>query len=130
MLSPILSVQDIDSSIVYYTEKLGFEHVWTMPDDAGKSFFACVRLGTAEILLGTIDFVEEEKRAYRGVGVQLYIELSKTMDIDALYEQAKSSGAAITREIENRDWGERVFNVNDPDGFNLMIAQRIKTGGE
>lgn len=130
MLSPILSVQDIDTSVSYYTEKLGFEHAWTMADDDGASSFACVKLGTAEILLGTIDFVEEDKRANRGIGIQLYIELPKTMDVNSIYEHAKSSGADIVRDLEDRDWGERVFTVNDVDGFNLMIAQRIKTSDE
>lgn len=129
MLSPILACVDVDASIACYTQKLGFEHAWSMPpNESGKTEFACVKLGDAEILLGVVEgFVSPEDLAKRGTGIQLYIDLPASLNIDSLYTQAKSSGAAITREIEDRDWGERTFNVKDADGYNLMLAQRVQT---
>lgn len=129
MLSPILACVDVDASIAYYTQKLGFEHAWSMPpNESGKTEFACVKLGDAEILLGVVEgFVSPEDLAKRGTGIQLYIDLPASLNIDSLYTQAKSSGASITREIEDRDWGERTFNVKDADGYNLMLAQRVQT---
>lgn len=124
MLSPILSVDDIDQSIAFYVNTLQFEQNWSMPDDSGKTSFACVKLGDAEILLGTIDFVEPEHRGHRGKGIQIYVEVPEGMNIDTIYASAKSAGATITREIEDRDWGERAFAVKDIDGYHLMLAQR------
>jgi uncharacterized glyoxalase superfamily protein PhnB len=97
------------------------------PNESGKTEFACMKLGDAEILLGVVEgFVAPEDLAKRGIGIQLYIDLPTSIDIDTLYQQAKSAGAAITREIEDRDWGERTFNVKDADGYSLMLAQRIQ----
>lgn len=31
MLSPILALVDVDASIAFYTQKLGFTHNWNMP---------------------------------------------------------------------------------------------------
>jgi uncharacterized glyoxalase superfamily protein PhnB len=126
MLSPILSVFDIDASIDFYVEKLGFSRNWAMTDPDGKTNFANVQLGNAEILLGTIDFVAPEDREKRGIGIQIYIEVPKELDMDFVYQRAKSSGANITREIETRDWGERTFSVKDIDGYHLMLAQRVE----
>lgn len=126
MLSPILAVHDIEASILFYREVLGFEHGWSMPPGAdGKTDFACVRFAGAEVLLGTMDFVAAGDEAQRGTGIQLYLEVPAEMNIDSLYERAKNGGANITRAIEDRDWGERAFNVKDPDGYHYMLAQRI-----
>jgi uncharacterized glyoxalase superfamily protein PhnB len=127
MLSPILAVADIDASVAFYTRTLGFEHGFSMPDDDGKTSFASVSLGEAEILLGVLEgFVAPEDRHKRGIGFQIYINLPADMDIDALYAQAKEQGANITKEIATRDWGERAFTLLDPDGYNLMFAQQPK----
>ncbi len=127
MLSPILAVKDIEASIEFYTQKLGFKHEWSMPPGAnGKTDFACVGFDGSEILLGTLEgYVAAGDEAKRGIGIQLYIELSSGIDIDSLYNQAKTSGVAITREIADRDWGERAFTFKDPDGYNYMLAKRI-----
>lgn len=127
MLSPILACSDVTTSIAYYTEKLGFELAWQMPPNSrGETDFACVRLGDAEILLGiTEGFVQPEDLSKRGIGIQIYITLPETLDIDSLYAAIKARGGRITREIETRDWGERAFNVRDVDGYHLMIAQQV-----
>lgn len=128
MLSPILACSDVNQAISYYTEKLGFELAWTMPpNERGETDFACVRLGEAEILLGiTEGFVAPGDLPRRGIGVQLYINLPESFNIDTLYTDAKTNGARIIREIETRDWGERAFNVRDLDGYQLMIAQNTR----
>lgn len=126
MLSPILSVNDISASIKFYVDSLGFAENWCMNDDDGTPNFACVKLGDAEILLGTIDFVDKADRDKRGIGIQIYIEVPSETPIDDIYAKAQTTRANITREIETRDWGERAFNVKDPDGYSLMLAQRQK----
>src|SRR5262245_9808665 len=97
MLSPILSVHDIDASIRFYVDALGFVKAWGMTDDAGKTSFACVKLGDAEILLGTIDFVAEADRDKRGIGIQIYVEVPAGMPIDDLYAKALTAAANVTR---------------------------------
>ena len=126
MLSPILSCEDVEASIDFYVQKLSFSKAWAMSGDDGKANFACVKLGDAEILLGTIDFVALEDRNKRGIGIQIYVEVPKDINIDTLYQAAKSGDANITRDIEDRDWGERTFSVKDGDGYHLMLAQRVE----
>ena len=126
MLSPILACQDVDKAIEYYTQKLGFELAWAMPpNDQGKVEFASVKLGEAEILLGVTEgFVTAEDIGKRGTGVQLYINLPPTIQVDDLYQRAVEHEANITKPIETREWGERAFNVKDLDSYDLMFAQQ------
>lgn len=128
MLSPILACREVSKAIEYYVKMLGFELAWSMPpNESGQTEFACVKLADAEILLGVTDgFVEAADMEKRGIGIQIYINLPATMNIDEIYTRAKDNGARITREIETRGWGERAFNVRDLDGYNLMIAQQVK----
>jgi uncharacterized glyoxalase superfamily protein PhnB len=126
MLAPILACSDVESAILYYTRSLGFELAWEMPPGvSGKTEFASVRLGDAEILLGIIEgFVHPADLDKRGTGVQLYVSLPDAIHVDALYTHMQQNGALITREIETREWGERAFNVRDIDGYHLMFAQQ------
>jgi uncharacterized glyoxalase superfamily protein PhnB len=124
VLSPILACEDVDAAIAYYTEKLGFERGFAMPGDDGKTSFASVKLGDAEILLGVIEgFVAPGDHHKRGIGVQLYVEVPAERSIDALYDNARAKGASITRDLQDRDWGDRAFNARDADGYDLMFAQ-------
>ena len=127
MLSPILACSDAAKAIDYYTQKLGFELAWQMPaNESGRTEFACVKLGDSEILLGVTEgYVKSEDMDKRGIGIQIYINLPTTLDIEQVYSHAEANGAKIVREIETRDWGDRAFNVQDLDGYNLMIAQRV-----
>lgn len=127
MLTPVLACDDIDTAITYYTEKLGFARGFSMQGEDGKTSFASVNLGDAEILLGVVEgFVAPEDRSKRGTGVQLHVRVPSHVSIDALYEQATQAGATITRAIETREWGERAFNVKDADGYSLMFAQHFQ----
>lgn len=130
MLSPILAVTDIDASIDFYVQKLGFSKNWALPNASGKTDFANVKFADMEILLGVLEgFVAPEDVDKRGIGVQIYIEVPPEIGINNIYNLAKTGSANITREIEDRDWGERAFSVKDIDGYHLLFAQRIKAKG-
>ncbi len=131
MLAPILAVRDIDSSVAFYVRAFGFHHNWSLPDEAGAVGFASVQLGRSEVFFGLVDGLvapgDDERR--RATGFLLFIDLDKGcgFDIDAIYERARQAGAVITREIADREWGERTFHCQDRDGYTLMFAQRCKT---
>ena len=45
MISPILSAKDIDHSVKFYTEQLGFQHDFSIPGPDSINIFAFVRFG-------------------------------------------------------------------------------------
>lgn len=44
-------------------------------------------------------------------------------DVDSVYDEYVKSGANIIREIGDRDYGMRDFDVKDPNGFILVIGK-------
>jgi uncharacterized glyoxalase superfamily protein PhnB len=126
MLSPILSCKNVLDSFRFYVNVLGFAEGFQMKDDSGIVNFAMVKLGKIEIMLGVMEgFVDAEDRSHVGLGIQLHIALPDEVDIDALYEKALAASANITRPIENREWGERAFNLKDPDGYYYMFTKPL-----
>jgi predicted enzyme related to lactoylglutathione lyase len=46
-------------------------------------------------------------------------------DIDGEYERVRSEGVEITTPIETEDWGERYFQVTDPNGVVIQLVQWV-----
>lgn len=124
MLSPILAVRNIDKSLDFYLEHLNFKMGWRLTDSDNNPTFAMVHLGKTEIMLRTLTTVyDDDPPETLGTGVQLYIQLEAGEDIQQMYNHAKDANANITRPLAKRDWGERSFVIEDPDGYQFLIAQ-------
>ncbi|MDQ2673872.1 MAG: VOC family protein, partial [Chloroflexota bacterium] len=44
-------------------------------------------------------------------------------DIDGEYERIQREGVEITTPIETEEWGERYFQVTDPNGIVIQLVQ-------
>jgi catechol 2,3-dioxygenase-like lactoylglutathione lyase family enzyme len=82
---PVFRVNDVDASITYYRQALGFELRWRAGDA-----FACVARDQCSIFL--TDDNQSQPRMWVWIGVQ---------NIRALYEQYVKSGAKIRNPPEN-----------------------------
>ena len=97
MVTPILSVTDIDASIAYYTTRLGFTLNWRLTDQEDRATFARITRANSEILLGIIDFVSPADRQKLSTGVQFHLELPAEADIVKHFASARDSGADIVK---------------------------------
>lgn len=120
MILPILSVKDVDASISFYTEVLGFAHAFSMEGPDGKNTFAMVThdVNTIGLSLNPADAL-----GAKGVDFMLYIP--ETMDLDTYYADVQAKHAPIKEEIGDRYWGDRTFTVTDPDGYALVFAKTV-----
>jgi uncharacterized glyoxalase superfamily protein PhnB len=100
-LVPELPVEDVERAQQYYRDVLGFEIGWLEP---GKEMGAVSR-GTAVI------FFRRTRPPFAPAVHWVFAE-----DLDASYEELKSSGAKIVEPLEQKPWGLRQFTVEDPDG--------------
>jgi len=48
--------------------------------------------------------------------------ITTDQDIDELAKQVKERGGVLESEPADMPWGARVFRVQDPDGFKLVIS--------
>lgn len=117
-LMPSLTVNDIQKSLNFYREGLGFavSEEWK---DGDKLTGAMLDAGGVSLGISQDDFAKGRDRA-KGVGLRFYLETKQ--DIAALAQKAKASGITLDDGPGPLPWGPMGFTVTDPDGFKLTIA--------
>ncbi len=116
---------DVEASVRFYTEKLGFDLVRLEREAiSGRegATFAVVGVGSAVMMLAHERLYVgggESVIARRGVGIDTRIVVD---DVDAVYGRATDSDVTIVHGIGNRPYGLRDFIIRDPDGFRLRFA--------
>src|ERR1035437_5636624 len=111
---------DIQKSIKFYTEGLGFEIV-NQKEGAGKIQFVILKAGGAQRALGQDDFGKGKDRS-KGIGLRLW--LNTTQDITALAGRATAAGLKLDEGPKALPWGPMAFAVTDPDGFKLTVSNQ------
>lgn len=119
---PNLFVRDIEETVEFFTQKLGFSVGFTMNGPNGRMMHAGLNSGDVMLMAGYKQGDHTEPSAVGG-GAELYV---MTDAVDALYEQARSAGAPIAAEIADQFWGDRTFTVTDPNGYLFTFAQTVR----
>lgn len=119
LLSPALTASDLQKSLSFYVEGLGFEVVERMEEEDGRLRFAALQAGGARIGIGQDDFAKGRDRK-KGVGMRMWI--STPQDIHALAARVKAAGIALDHEPTAMPWGPMAFAVTDPDGFMITVV--------
>lgn len=103
---PVLFVSDLNSTLHFYTDMLGFKKAWHEHDGQGK---VCqVDRATCEIIL-----CEDAGRTDKG---RLFVELTRD-------DMAEFEREIVERSIPARKswWGYDVIEIRDPDGNELLF---------
>ena len=118
---PILHVRDVEASLRFYVDRLGFTSPWHYDND-GKAYVAQVeRQGTALILSSTWVDIAPEKLGKSVIFISLNTE-------PATAQTGIAAVDAVRAEFESKDipvregwWGYRILVVDDPDGNQLFF---------
>lgn len=113
-----ISCNDIQKSIHFYGDGLGFEIVHKMEEE-GKIQFVAMKAGNAMVGLGQDDFALGKDRK-KGIGMRIW--LNTTQDIPAIAARATAAGLKLDDGPAPLPWGPMAFAVTDPDGFKLTIS--------
>ncbi|WP_343555478.1 VOC family protein [Sphingobacterium sp.] len=114
-LNPILYTKNLDQTIQFYTEKLGF----TCIEKNKGSNWSLLQNGTIEIMFShPVESIAFETAQFTG---SLYLTLD---DVDHLWESLKDN-VKICYEIETFEWGMREFAIYDNNGYVLQFGQVI-----
>jgi hypothetical protein len=108
---PILRVGDLDASVSYYLDRLGFRLEWRSDP------LASVRRDRTSIMLSAGD----QGRP----GTWLWIAAG---DVDQLYAELEARGARLRHPPTNYPWGSRECQVMDPDGHVLRFGAESQPG--
>lgn len=117
-IAPQLRTVDMASSIIFYTEKLGFSVEFNYED-----FYAGIRAGEQIFHLKLVDehdpsipFVDE------GGHLHLYFE---TDDVAAFADRIKANGVTLVKEVHETDWQTREFIIRDDQGHTLYFGEPL-----
>ena len=109
---PILQVADMQRSLGFYRDLLGFELAYSFPSE-GDPVFVSLAIEGGKLGLGTTDQAVQSEHT----SIWLY-----TDDVDAAVAELKDAGVLVITEPADQPWGERVASVADPDGFTVHIG--------
>ncbi|MDT3380608.1 VOC family protein [Labrys neptuniae] len=115
-VSIALSTEDIQRSVKFYVEQLGFTCTLQLES------FARVRLGAADILLAHPNtHLPWQGPKFTG---SIYLDVD---NVDELWESLKTR-APIAYPIETMEYGVREFGLLDDNGYQLSFAQHVAAG--
>lgn len=120
-----LNVDDVTASARFAKDHFGFSE-----DLAADGFVSLSRedagFNLIFLRIGLATFKPERLRGRRADGLLIVFVVD---DIDTEYIRLQAEGVAITTPIETEPWGERFFQVTDPNGVTIQLVQWITTPG-
>jgi len=119
-VTPTYTVSDLDKSIAWYCDGLGFIVQERWKDGGGKLNGVMLRAGSCTFGLSQDDFTKGRDRE-KGLGFRIYVDTAQ--DVDALADRIRAYGGRITMEPTDVPWGARIFAVEDPDGFKISFSK-------
>jgi predicted enzyme related to lactoylglutathione lyase len=119
-VSPVLLVRDLETSLAFYGDLLGFECTrYGEPPD-----FAVVVRDEAILLLSQAPPGAELVPNWHVVE-KMWNVYVRVDDADAIYAEVQDRGCPIDYSISNKPHGFREFGVTDPDGYDIAFGQPL-----
>lgn len=116
---PSLTVRDLEKSLAWYRDVLGFSAGERWEQD-GKLTGIEMKAGDVTFWLSQDDWKKGRDRV-KGEGIRMYCDTEQ--DIDHLAERIKVRGGVLLQEPMDQPWGGRSLAVGDPDGFKITIQK-------
>jgi predicted enzyme related to lactoylglutathione lyase len=114
-----LNVADVATSAEFVKAHFGFTQ-----DMAADGFVSLSRADAGFNLIflrtGLETFKPERLRGHPADGLLVVFVVD---DIDGEYRRLQGEGVPITTPIETEPWGERFFQVTDPNGVIIQLVQ-------
>jgi len=122
-LTPVLIVEEIEKSLPFWVDRMGFEKTVEVPEGPRIGFVILVREG-AELMMQSIESVRKDVAAFapdgpvtRGCGI--FIEVEDLADI-----RHRLEGYPIALPERLTFYGMREIGVTEPSGHPVVFAAK------
>ncbi|MGO9335897.1 MAG: VOC family protein [Terracidiphilus sp.] len=119
-ISPSFIVTDVEGTIAFYRDKLGFETRFLAPDE--DPFFAIIGRDGAQIFIKSerdvLPVPNHTRHAHLRLDAFVYVS-----DPDALAAEFADHGAIFSKQLQDTHDGLRGFEISDPDGYVLFFGR-------
>jgi uncharacterized glyoxalase superfamily protein PhnB len=122
-LTPNLMVNDVEETIEYYTDVLGFTLLMTVPE-TGKLDWAMVKRNDVVIMFQSSKSLKEGVPRLAGEkpggGLTFYIKVDRVSEI---HEELFNNEAEIISDLESTFYDTIEFSVADLNGYILTFSE-------
>ena len=123
-LTPNVIVSNVDASLRFYEDVLGFDRSMTFPEHS-PFMFATVASGPVKIFLSDRSTVTKEDPRLSdlslGGGNIMLIEVNA---VDTVYARIAPL-VKVVMSLRTQGFGMREFAIQDPDGYVITFAERV-----
>jgi catechol 2,3-dioxygenase-like lactoylglutathione lyase family enzyme len=117
---PVLHVTDVEASLGFYVDRLGFTSPWRYDED-GRVYVAQVERQGCALILSS----QWPEKVGKGL---MFVSVNDTREaqiaaLDALRAEFESKGVTV----KAGSWGYRLLVVDDPDGNELFFNYPSET---
>jgi len=114
---PILNVANVEASLGFYVDRLGFTSEWRYKEDGRVRVAQVERQGSAFILADTWPQKAGKGLIFISLNAEPATREGATAALDALRAELEAKGVAV----KDGSWGYRLLVVDDPDGNQLLF---------
>ncbi len=118
-----LTVKDIDKSVAWYCDVVGF-HLDRKIEQDGTVRGAVILAGDVRMILNQDDGAKGWDRL-KGEGFSF--NLVTIQNVDDLADRIESHGGTLETQPADMPWGVRSFRLRDPDGYKFAISQPLNS---
>lgn len=124
-VTPYLVVDDASAAIAFYRDVLGATERMRMPAPDDKVGHAELEIGDSLVMLAD-EFPDMDAHGPKTVGgtpvsLHVYVE-----DSDAVFDRAVQAGAKALRPVEDKFYGDRSGEFEDPFGHRWSVATHVE----
>ena len=112
---PVLHVTDVEASLRFYHDRLGFTSPWRYEEDGRVRVAQAERQGCALILAD--QWPEKVGKGLMFISVNVQPREAQIAALDALRAEFEAKGVPV----KEGSWGYRLLVVDDPDGNQLFF---------
>ena len=117
--SPSFTVNDLEKSLAWYRDVVGFAVEENWKDDNGNVTGVSLKAGDVSFMIGQDDWKKGRDRK-KGEGFRIFCMTKKS--VDDLAKRIEAKGGRLDQGPTDESWGVRDISLTDPDGFKITIA--------
>jgi catechol 2,3-dioxygenase-like lactoylglutathione lyase family enzyme len=123
---PVLHVTDVEASLRFYVDRLGFTSPWRYEEDGRTHVAQVERQGCALILADTWPEKIGKGLMFISMNVAPVPHEATIAVLDALRAELEAKGVTV----KEGSWGYRLLVVDDPDGNQLFFNYPNETASD
>jgi PhnB protein len=124
-VTPYLCVEGAAAAIDFYTSVFGAKERVRMPAPDGRLGHAEVQIGDSVVMLAD-EWPDMGARGPKSIGGTPVMLMVYVEDVDDVVAKAVATGAKELRPVENRFYGDRSGEIEDPFGHRWTVATHIE----